>query len=138
MPVQRNTKQKELILECLKLNNSRHLTSDNIFDILKKQGTPVSKSTIYRYLTTLEQTGSVRKYIIDGHEHACYQFIKNKESCCEHYHLICSNCNKTIHFESNKLTNLLKQLSKEKNFQLDIPKTIFYGICENCKNIKED
>ena len=134
----RNTRQKELILSCLKNHINEHITSDIIFDTLKSIGTPVSKATIYRYLIYLEKNEIVRKYLVDGQESACYQYIDDQNACSEHYHLICSKCNETIHFQNEKIKILLDEINHENNFKIDPSKTIFYGVCKNCKKKRNE
>lgn len=129
----RNTKQKNYILNCLRYNSSKHITSSEIESVLKKYGTPVGKATIYRCLNLLVKEGSVRKYRIDKKSSSCYQYIDNMKNCKEHFHLICSNCSQTIHFENKELCSFIKALNFKDNFNIDVPKTLFYGLCQNCQ-----
>ena len=59
------TKQRELILDYLVDNKNRHVTVDEIIDYTKQSGSPVGKTTAYRYIDELEQKGIVRKYTIE-------------------------------------------------------------------------
>ena len=56
-----NTKQKRSILQLLEDNNDRQFSCDEITEALKNNGTPVGKTTVYRYLDILEKNGQVRK-----------------------------------------------------------------------------
>ena len=58
------TRQRDLILEVLKKQGNRHLTAQEVTDLLHKKGTAVGKSTVYRYLEKLAQDGIVKKYMV--------------------------------------------------------------------------
>lgn len=134
LPYQRNTKQRDYILEILKQHKDKHLTSEDIIKISSESNVSIGNATIYRTLLNLQKAGVIRKYSIDNKKGSCYQYIENKV-CVEHFHLICSECAKTVHFQDENLMNALKNLGSLK-FTLDIPKTVFYGICDDCKNLK--
>ena len=75
------TKQRELILDYLVDNKDRHVTVDEIIDYTKESGSPVGKTTAYRYIDELEQKGIIRKYTIEKGICACYQYIDKEEKC---------------------------------------------------------
>jgi Fur family ferric uptake transcriptional regulator len=106
------------------------MTADDIFYKLNTSGTHVGKTTIYRYLNMLEANGDIRKYVTDNI--ACYQYIKEKDSCKNHYHLRCSKCARLFHVESEELDNIEDIMMKKYNFKVDSSKLILYGCCEKC------
>lgn len=128
----RNTRQRELILNCLKQNSSRHLTICEIQHLLDRAGDSVGTATIYRHLSRLLELNVVRKFKLDGQSGACYQYVEDREVCCAHFHLICSVCSRTVHFQDKGLVDLFCKINRTRAFQIDLPKTVFYGICENC------
>lgn len=128
----RNTRQRELILNCLKKNSSKHLTMPELENLLDKTGNHVGSATIYRHLSRLVELNTVRKFKLDGQNSACYQYIENTDVCCEHFHLICSKCARTVHFQNDKLASIFLEMNKNNRFKIDLPKTIFYGLCEKC------
>ncbi|MDR1049157.1 MAG: zinc ABC transporter substrate-binding protein [Synergistaceae bacterium] len=132
---QRKTKQKDLILGCLEAAGKEHVTADEIADTLKANGTPVAKSTVYRFLASLEESGDVRKYLLAEGSPACYQFIGKDTPCAEHYHLLCKECGGIVHFENQALKNALRELRTESGeaLRLDGPRTVFYGTCPKCE-----
>ena len=60
-----HTKQRSIILDLLKANQDRHLTAEEMLELLNQNHTPVSKATLYRYLDMLVSQNAVRKFIID-------------------------------------------------------------------------
>jgi Fur family ferric uptake transcriptional regulator len=131
----RNTRQKKLIIDCLASEAGRHFTADEIVDILKFRRTPVAKSTVYRSLAMLEESGEVRKYFLSESNSACYEFVADAKTCAEHYHLMCLSCGKVVHFESAELGRAfheIKSAQKPGGFFVDGRRTVFYGRCGEC------
>ena len=128
----RNTKQKEMILSCLKENSHTHVTAETVVEFLKSQNQSVGKATIYRYLTFLEEQGQVKKYLLPESHSSCYQFIGENSICNEHFHMMCDGCRKVVHFYNVALSNLVRQLNTENEFVLNDCKTVFHGLCKEC------
>lgn len=129
--VLRNTRQKALILGCLRGCRDEHVTAEAIIDALKANGTPVAKSTVYRYLAQLEDAGAVRKYFFAEGSPACYQYIDDGD-CPKHYHLICQGCGMIIHFQSVELDGAFRAMRETLRLHVDGCRTAFYGLCGQC------
>ena len=74
-----------------------------------------------------------------GEEHftaACYQNSGGKTGCREHFHLKCEGCGRLIHVECDELAKIASHMEKEHGFAVDSSKTVFYGICRECRKIK--
>ena len=123
-----STRQRDIILDFLKHNNG-HFTADEIYACLKENGCSVGKSTVYRYLDALYESGAVKKFISDK-KSACYCY--SNEHCNEHYHLVCSNCGSLIHTECDEIEELIEHFYNEHKFKIDMTKTVLYGKCRKC------
>lgn len=128
----RNTKQKQIIVEFLKNNQDEHLTADEILDKLKVKDLKVSKATVYRFLNNLSEDGTIRKYLLSESLSCCYQYVENASECNRHYHLICSECGKVIHFENDLVEKMKCDIYKYNNFSVDLKRISFYGLCKQC------
>ena len=126
------TKQREHILNYLKTNEKNHVTAEEIIEYFKSIENPIGKSTVYRYLDNLVAENIIRKYISQERGSACFQYIKNQESCNNHYHMKCIKCGALLHLECNEITDLQNHILQNHNFKLDICKTVLYGTCNNC------
>jgi Fur family ferric uptake transcriptional regulator len=124
------TRQKELILSCLKDNADRHVTAEMIVGYLKGQGEPVGQTTVYRYLESLFHDNRVMKF--EAGASACYQYVEQPEKHRNHYHLVCVACGRMIHLDCSEMDELKKHMLAEHQFVLDSFKTVLYGHCENC------
>lgn len=128
----RNTKQKKKVLECLEKYKNRHIT---IEEIQKEIDGEVGTTTIYRIINKLVEDGVVAKMPLNK-QGFCYQYNKEKEHCHKHYHLICEDCGKLVHFESKEIEETQKEALEKENFYIDLDKVTFYGKCSKCKNKK--
>ena len=129
-----NTKQSCEILNFLKENQGSHFTSQEISDHFRSEGINIGQATIYRRLDRLTTEGLVNKYIIDEKSPACYEYIGTER--CSHgncYHMKCEKCGKLIHLSCNEINEFFEHVSNEHGFVLDPKRTVFYGICSDCK-----
>ena len=125
------TKHRLDIINCLKNNEDKHLTVEEISSLLNGS---VPLATLYRIIDSLLQEGMIRKYCIDNNTPACYQLADN--SVHQHFHLICSKCGKIIHLNCDEVNHLLNHIEDEHSFCVDITKVNLYGLCSECKEKK--
>ena len=59
------TRQRSLVLECLKAHAGQYLSVADIAADLTKKGSPVGVTTIYRALEKLASEGTVRHFVPD-------------------------------------------------------------------------
>ena len=130
-----NTKQKQFILSLLSENADQQFTCEDIAELLKSNGTPVGKSTVYRYLLRLEEEGKVRKFN-ENSKSAFFRYIGNTEECKEHLHLKCLSCGDFIHLDCKLMDNVRAHLINDHHFKIDNSKTVLYGLCKNCEGEK--
>lgn len=128
------TKQKELIVKCLIENKEKHIKAEEIVFYLKKNGTQVGKTTVYRHLDKLVEEGKVRKYFIEEGKGACYQYSELENECYESFHMKCTKCGNLIHLSCDYLNEISKHVKNSHNFSIDNYKTVFYGKCGNCND----
>lgn len=122
------TKNRTLLIEFLKKHHDEHLSIAEIHQKLPS----VPQATLYRLIDSFEETGIVRKYIIDQNSPACYQYVEDGH-CEEHFHLVCEKCGKLIHLHCHETEHFLKHIEDEHGFNIDVRKINFYGICEECQ-----
>ena len=129
------TKQRETLISYLKTIPGIHFTAGDICDYFKKQGQPIGQSTVYRQLEQLVDEGIINKYIIDSNSSACFEYtgtdIHAEAIPC--FHCKCEKCGKLIHLHCVELDAIQVHLYEEHQFTLDPLRTVFYGICDDCK-----
>ena len=131
-----NTKQKKVLTDYLESVNGKHVTVSDICEHFKEQGIPIGMTTVYRHLERLVEKGSVNKYIIDSNSPACFEYVSAEKHNDDHlcFHCKCDKCGKLIHLHSKELEEIKDYLATEHSFYLNSFKTVFYGLCEDCKN----
>lgn len=127
-----NTKQKMLIEDFLRKNSNQQYTCEEISDSLKEQGTPVGKTTVYRYTEKLLSEGKIRKIVDEKSKSALFQFIDESMNCHEHMHLRCLKCGAFIHLDCSIMSQAAMHILNHHKFRVDNSKTILYGLCDKC------
>jgi Fur family transcriptional regulator, ferric uptake regulator len=84
-PFQRNTRQRQVILEELRMLDS-HPTASGLYDIVRRRLPNISLGTVYRNLDLLARLGQIQKLEVSGTES---RFDGNP---CQHDHLRCISC----------------------------------------------
>ncbi|MBQ8504104.1 MAG: transcriptional repressor [Clostridia bacterium] len=128
-----NTKQKQLIKSVMTDNKDKQLTCEEIADLLKNMGTPVGKTTVYRFLEKLTENGEVRKFIGINGKSTSFQLIDKELKCEEHLHLRCTECGKLFHLGCEFMNGVGEHIQKHHRFRIDNSKTVILGLCENCQ-----
>ncbi len=123
------TRQRDIILELLKANTQKHLTAEEITELLRSGGNKVGTTTVYRYLEKLYTEGKLQKYTADK-ESARYTYTES--ACRGHFHLKCTECGVLSCADCDFLEGLCKHISGDHGFFVDPAKTIFYGVCKKC------
>lgn len=124
-----NTKQRALLISFMESNTDCLLSAGQIVEGLKNYN--ISKSAVYRNLALLEQAGKIKRHAKKGTREVYYQYTDN--ILCKHcLHLQCKKCGKTYHMNLQQADNIVKNVAKSDNFQIDRAQTVFYGVCKRC------
>ena len=127
-----NTKQREAIFSYIVSLEGAHVTAAQIVGHFEEESIPIGRTTIYRHLDKLTETGKLRKYTTDGLSGACYQHTKNSENCRSHLHFKCEECGELQHIDCKALDELQHHFFYKHGFNLNPLKTVLYGKCRNC------
>lgn len=72
------TRQRSLVLECLKAHAGQYLSVADIAADLTKKGSPVGVTTIYRALEKLASEGTVRHFVPDRTSPAVFEYLETR------------------------------------------------------------
>ena len=123
----RLTPQREIILQMFqRLPQGKHLSAEEIYNLLLHQQEKISLSTVYRTLHLLTKVGILRELeLAEGHKH--YEI--NSPNRHKHHHLVCLQCHKTFEFNDDSILKISnKQAQKEAVEMLDCQLTV-HAIC---------
>lgn len=112
-------------------NNDKHLSCDEIFNIISKENPEIGIATVYRTLLLFEKLDIVYKVNFDD---GCsrYELDLGTEDH-QHHHLICLKCGEVIEVKLDLLEALETEIEKELNFRIVDHNLKFYGYCSDCK-----
>ncbi len=127
-----NTGQRKAVLDYLKSTGGAHVTAKEAARHLQQNGVPVSLTTVYRHMERLVSDGSVKKYMLDEQNGACFQYCPEQGDPPAHFHLKCEGCGRLIHLQCDFMDNLKQHVMDGHGFSVNHKKTVFYGTCADC------
>jgi Fur family ferric uptake transcriptional regulator len=132
---QYKTKQREELLRYLRKNPGAHFTARDLSRHFESQGCPIGTATIYRQLDGMIEEGLVHKYIIDENSSACFAYVDPADHCRKPicYHCKCEKCGRLIHLDCTEIAALQSHLAEHHGFAIDPTRTVFYGVCADCR-----
>ena len=127
MDIQRNTVQRQMVLDAVKKLDS-HPTVDEVFTEACKEHPSISKTTVYRNLRQLAGNNAIRQvFMADGLER--YDFVTER-----HCHFSCKKCGNIIDVEVDYIESLDELVRKKYGFTVDEHIIMFSGFCVDCAN----
>ena len=99
---------------------------------MKNKNYRVSRATLYNTIELLLDCNLVLKHQFGKN---IAQFEKAYE-CKQHDHLICTKCGKVVEFCDPRIYEIQKTASELINFKVSYHSLYFYGICDECSQIK--
>lgn len=128
-PVQRNTKQRSLVLEVVREHRD-HPTAEQIYNDVHERNAKVSRATVYRNLNLLDDNGEIQQVAAP---------VANRFDlrCDPHYHMMCVRCGSVVDAPLEYQKAYDELVAKSSGFQVVSHQTLFKGICPNCQE-KED
>jgi len=109
------------------LKSENHPTTDDIYQIVKRDYPNISFDTVNRTLLTFAQTGIVDVVEIFG---GAKRFDPNVTI---HHHLHCTQCGKVFDFYSRAYDNLKVPEELHAQFQVTSKRVVLKGVCKKCR-----
>lgn len=127
------TRQRLAILEVLTEQDGRHMTTEDIYDLVRKEFPEIGIATVYRTVQLLLEMQLVdRIELNDG----CVRYEIGRQFSGEeghyHHHLVCKSCGKILSFDEDLLDELERQIENKTGFQIWDHELKFYGMCKDC------
>jgi len=109
------------ILEILGREGVQHLSAEDLYRQLIKNGDDIGLATVYRVLTQFEAAGLVEKHNFEGGQ-AVYELDRGKH----HDHMVCVESGKVIEFTSPEIELLQKQIAAQHGYEIDDHSLVLY------------
>ena len=133
MSVTYMTRQQREVLRCIE-GCDEGIGAAELAELLHRQGSRVGLTTVYRHLERLEQQGLVHKIVTD--EGARYQYCRSHHAGRDCFLLKCERCGRLIHLHCEELEGLSTHIREEHGFRINPLRTVFYGLCEDCREVE--
>lgn len=125
------TPQRIAIINVIAEHKGKHLSTEEIYDIVKQKNPEMGLATVYRTLQLLDELNVVSSLNL---EDGCIRYeLYSDEGAHNHHHLICSECGVVIEVEGDWLDLLEEKIESDYDFEVLDHKLKFYGICSKCK-----
>ena len=128
------TMQRRSVLDVLLEHSNDHLSTEEIYDIVKVKFPEIGLATVYRTVQLFEEMGIVDRLNFDD---GCSRFeLASDDTVHHHHHLICETCNKVFEVENDLLDDIEKEIESKYSFKIHDHNVMFYGICKDCADKK--
>lgn len=126
------TPQRRNILNVILEHEGEHLSTLEIYDLVKKDCPEIGLATVYRTLQLFEDIDIINRQNFDD---GCNRYeLADPEQDHQHHHLICVSCSKVSEMEDDLLEELEQEVKIKKGFEIINHKLKFFGYCEDCSN----
>ena len=124
------TPQRRAILQVVLDHKGKHLSTEEIYDIVKADCPEIGLATVYRTVMLFDELGVLSKLNLDD---GCIRYeINEHEEDHQHHHLICTSCGKILEVEEDLLDGLEAKIENTYEFEITDHKLKFYGLCKDC------
>ena len=129
------TNQRIQVLEVLTSSPDKHLTAEEIHELVKVDYPEIGLATVYRTIQLLFELNLIERINLDD-GFVRYEIVKMRddEQKHHHHHLICLKCGKISSFEDDLLDDLEAKIMETASFKVLDHEVKFYGNCSECLN----
>ena len=117
------------ILELFEKSEVRHLSAEDVYRILLKEGTDSGLATVYRVLTQFEQAGLLVRHHFESGK-AVYELNQGGH----HDHLVCLQCGRVEEFYDADIEKRQTRVAEQRGFRIHDHSLHIYADCTkvNC------
>lgn len=126
-----HTAQKTMLIEYLRSHADSAFTVEELAAALQGEHAP-GKSTVYRLLPQLVDSGEVKRFTKEGTRKAMYQAVGCRQAQT-HLHLKCTDCGKLLHLDNDASVMVLRGVLRNSRFAVDEKQTVLFGRCAACR-----
>ncbi len=127
------THQRLLVLSVLEQNNGKHMTAEDIYELVSEECPEIGLATIYRTLQLLRDMELVDRINLDD---GCVRYeighLLGDGAKHNHHHLICRGCGRVVPFDGDLLDDLERHIEESIGFHVLDHELKFYGLCRDC------
>jgi len=121
------TSQRELIVRTVFMDHD-HFTADELLDRCRRSNPRVSRATVYRTLTVLEDAGFVEG-LDTGDGGRRFEHVLGH---AHHDHMVCTSCGAILEFRDEELEVRQLVAARRLGFKVKSHSLRLYGCCRTC------
>lgn len=126
------TTRREAVLKVLLESKDKHLSAEEVYNLVKEKDPEIGLATVYRTLELFTSLDIIHSMDFgDGRKR--YEFGDNKKNGHHHHHLICLKCGKILEMDEDLLDDLELRVSRDFEFEVSNHHLKIFGYCKNCK-----
>ena len=124
----KQTAQRDTILRAF-LDTREHLSTDELYRIVKKKDDSIGFTTVYRTLKLLAECGLASEVAFhDGVTR--YEAQYNRRN---HHHMVCTECGSSVEFFSPEIERVEQEVGRKNRYLTTRHSFQIYGVCETCQ-----
>jgi Fur family ferric uptake transcriptional regulator len=109
-------------------SSHKHFDADELVAELHSTDAGVSRSTVYRTLRLLVESGLLREFRIANR--AVYEHDFGYPS---HDHIHCTQCDAIIEFRNEEIRKIRESVAREHGFRAEAHRLFIEGVCQPCQ-----
>jgi len=125
------TPQRKATLKVILNNEGKHMSTEEIYNEVKKECPEIGLATVYRSMLLLEELGILYKHNFEDGKNR-YE-LNNPDEDHFHHHIICLKCGSVDEVEYDLLEHLEDEIENKYGFKIVNHKLKFYGYCSKCR-----
>ena len=124
----KHTEQRDTILRTF-LDTRDHLSTDELFRLVKKRDGKIGFTTVYRTLKLLAECGLASMVPFpDGMARYEHQFNRRN-----HHHMVCTECGSSVEFFSSEMERIEREIGRKHRYLTTRHTFQIYGVCDACR-----
>ena len=128
-PKPRSTRQRAAVRTAL-VDAEGFRSAQEIYDALKKDGTPIGLTTVYRTLQALADVGEVD--VLQASEgEAIYKLCARSD---HHHHLVCRSCRASVEVQAAEVESWAAETASSHGFTSVTHVAEVFGLCRVCRD----
>jgi Fur family ferric uptake transcriptional regulator len=111
------------------LGTERHLSAEDVAELLRAGGASAGTATIYRTLEVLVRSGLV----VERDFGEGFKRYEASRGIPHHEHLLCTVCGRVTEFRDERLERMTTLLAEAHDFSRQRHRLVIYGLCGDCR-----
>lgn len=127
------TTQRIAVLKVLSAFDDKHLTAEEIYELVRVDYPEIGLATVYRTIQLLLELKLIDSIQLgDGYVRYEYGHSDGGQNKHHHHHLVCLTCGKVVSFEDDLLERLEEKIEEKTSFRVIDHDVKLYGYCKDC------